>query len=123
MILAGYKGDMDKFLNMNSGFRSRINKYFDFEDYTTQELGEIYLDIIRKMHLKIEEPALIRSLELFLEAKKMSNFSNGRFVRNLAEKMEEEHILHSVDQSDDRMDTVTLEDIPETLVSSLLRGI
>ena len=122
VIFAGYKDDMDKFLNVNPGFRSRINKYFDFADYTTIELSQIFLNYIKKMHLKIDEQTFTKCMELFKEAKKHPNFSNGRFVRNLTEKIEEEHILNCVDASNERMDTITIDDVPDELVESMLYG-
>ena len=122
VIFAGYKDDMDKFLNVNPGFRSRINKYFDFADYTTVELGRIFLNYIKKMHLRIDEPAFTKCIELFKEAKKHPNFSNGRFVRNLTEKIEEEHILNCVSASDDRMDVITVEDVSDELIKNMLYG-
>ena len=122
VIFAGYADDMNKFLNVNPGFRSRINKYFDFADYTTVELGKIFLNYIKKMHLRIDEPAFTKCVELFKEAKKHPNFSNGRFVRNLTEKIEEEHIINCVDATDERMDTITLEDVSDELVANMLYG-
>lgn len=123
VIFAGYEEDMNKFLNVNPGFRSRINKYFDFLDYTTIELGQILMNYIKRMHLKITKDALTSCIELFNQAKKHPNFSNARFVRNLTEQVEEQHILNSVDDPDiERMDIITKEDIPETLIEKMLYG-
>ena len=123
VIFAGYEDDMNKFLNVNPGFRSRINKYFDFKDYTTIELSKIFINYIKKMHLKISEDALTRCIDLFNEAKKHPNFSNGRFVRNLTEQIEEMHILNSVDDANvERMDIVINEDVPDSLIEKMLYG-
>lgn len=123
VIFAGYEDDMNKFLNVNPGFRSRINKYFDFVDYTTIELGKIFINLIKKMHLKITEDALTKCIELFNEARKHPKFSNGRFVRNLAEQIEEYHILNTVEVKDyERLDLITTEDIPQILIDKMLYG-
>ena len=123
VIFAGYEDDLDKFLNVNPGFRSRVYKYFDFVDYSTLELTQILVSMLKKIHLKINQEALLDCAELFIEAKKHPNFSNGRFVRNLVEQMEEFHILNITDYNDlERMDTVILEDIPTTLKEKLLYG-
>ena len=42
MIFAGYKKQMEKFLNMNLGFRSRIYRKFVSPDYSTDELPGCY---------------------------------------------------------------------------------
>lgn len=124
VIFAGYEREINEFLNMNEGFRSRINHFFRFEDYSTVELGQILLGMLKKAHLKITEAALYQCLSLFNEAKNAPNFSNGRFVRNLFEQLEESHILHVYGDSDDaRMDTVTREDIDEKLKRRVLSGI
>lgn len=123
VIFAGYEDDMNKFLNINPGFRSRINKYFDFVDYTTIELSKIFVNLIKKMHLKITEDALLKCIELFNEAKKHPKFSNGRFVRNLTEQIEEYHILNTIDVKDyERLDLITTEDIPQILIDKMLYG-
>ena len=132
VIFAGYKDDVDKFLDTNSGFRSRINKYFEFTDYTSIELGHILTSFLKKMHLKIEKDALHKCMSVFNTAKQHNNFSNGRFVRNLAEQVEETHILNisknvNIKNIQDKsamqkMDTITTADIPDKLVKKLLTG-
>jgi AAA+ superfamily predicted ATPase len=123
VIFAGYEDDMNKFLNVNQGFRSRINKYFDFVDYTELELAQIFISMLRKIHLKINKDAFMKCINLFYEAKKHPNFSNGRFIRNLVEQIEEYHILNITDFNDDvRMDTILIEDIPDKLMDKMLYG-
>ena len=41
-IVAGYPNEMEEFLNSNPGLRSRFNKKIEFEDYTVEELMEIF---------------------------------------------------------------------------------
>ena len=76
------------------------------------------------MHLKIDEEALKKCVRLFSKASKMPNFSNGRFVRNLAEQIEEQHILNTVyADSEDRIDLITIDDITDEIVDKMLYGI
>lgn len=42
MIFAGYEKEMDKFLNVNPGLRSRIYRKLVFPDYSTDELQQIF---------------------------------------------------------------------------------
>ena len=48
VIVAGYSGPMEKFIHANPGLESRFNKYFFFEDYTGQQLMEIFQSMCRK---------------------------------------------------------------------------
>lgn len=133
VIFAGYEEDINKFLNINSGFRSRINKYFNFVDYKNIELAQILMEFFKRMHLKIDEKSLKKCFSVFYEAKRHTNFSNGRFARNMAEQIEENHILNVSNCFDlskplsadsyKRLDTVISEDIPEDFAEKMIKGI
>lgn len=86
VIFAGYKDQMDKFLDKNPGLFSRIAFHVDFEDYSNQELLDIASLLANKMSLKIDEGAKEKLLQTFAEARKDKCFGNGRFVRNLLDK-------------------------------------
>ena len=89
VVLAGYTGEMTTFIASNPGLKSRFNKYIFFPDYTADELYSIFIGMTRKLHF-ILEPTLIDKLKLrFSEEiqKGDSSFGNGRFVRNIFEKM------------------------------------
>ena len=60
-------------------------------------------------------------LLIFKNATLKKNFSNGRFARNLLEKIEEEHALN-VKQIKDvtRRDTITQDDITPEIIRELL---
>ena len=42
VIVAGYKEEMDRFLNSNPGLRSRFKTFIDFPDYDESELLRIF---------------------------------------------------------------------------------
>jgi SpoVK/Ycf46/Vps4 family AAA+-type ATPase len=89
VVLAGYTGEMTTFIASNPGLKSRFNKYIFFPDYTADELYSIFIGMTRKLHF-ILEATLIDKLKLrFSEEiqKGDSSFGNGRFVRNMFEKM------------------------------------
>ena len=88
VIVAGYKDEMQRFINSNPGLQSRFNRYIDFPDYTGQELTEIF-----KMYMKKNQYTLNDSTEAYLRTrfdivveKKDRNFGNARFARNVFEK-------------------------------------
>ena len=86
VIFAGYTKEMQAFLNSNSGIVSRIGYTLEFEDYTEQELLEIFKLMLKKAGFKITEQALNKAEKLIREAKMCVNFGNARFVRNMYEK-------------------------------------
>ena len=42
VIVAGYTELMDKFIHSNPGLESRFNRFLLFEDYTPEEMFEIF---------------------------------------------------------------------------------
>lgn len=121
VIFAGYKDDMETFLNMNDGLKSRINRYIDFPNYNSKELTEILMSYLKKKKLYITEDALAKCILAFKKAGTSERFSNGRFVRNMLEKIEYEHAYNTHNTKDTkRQDTIEVEDIPDDLIQELL---
>ena len=89
VIVAGYTEPMKHFINSNPGLKSRFNKYFEFPDYTFEELWQIFLMQCRKYDYVLDEAAEKSVEELIrrMEEEKEENFANARQVRNLFEKI------------------------------------
>ncbi|MBR3043693.1 MAG: AAA family ATPase [Oscillospiraceae bacterium] len=87
VILAGYGPEMDTFLDKNQGLRSRIPTVINFEDYTLDEMVQIFKDIAKQnqMLLDIGTDGAIRTL-IENRAKK-KDFGNARGVRNVFEEV------------------------------------
>ena len=87
VIVAGYPDLMDDFLNSNPGPRSRFNKFICFEDYTPNELVDIFKLLCEDNGEVFEDDCLNYMLSYFQESKalKKENFANGREVRNFYE--------------------------------------
>ena len=88
VIIAGYKNEMQRFIDSNPGLQSRFNRYIDFPDYSGDELAEIF-----KMYMKKNQYELTPEAERYLKeqfnyavAHKDRNFGNARYARNVFEK-------------------------------------
>ena len=88
VIIAGYKDEMQRFIDSNPGLQSRFNRYIDFPDYSGMELTDIF-----KMYMKKNQYTLADDAEDYLReqfeyavAHKDRNFGNARFARNVFEK-------------------------------------
>ena len=89
VIVAGYTQLMKDFVESNPGLRSRFNKFFEFPDYTVDELQDIFKLQCKKYQYKLTEEAeaAVREEIIRLEASKGENFANAREVRNLFERI------------------------------------
>lgn len=89
VILAGYKDEMDWFLQTNPGLRSRFPIRMEFKDYTTEELMRIAKMMAEKRQYKFS-PDAINKLENILIAcingPNYDKMGNARLVRNIIEK-------------------------------------
>ena len=87
LILAGYRQEMDWFLQTNPGLRSRFPIHIDFPDYTLDELLSIgnLMFKTRQYELTLEAREALRShLNNLLNSHPYAG--NARLVRNLVEK-------------------------------------
>ena len=120
VIVAGYPQLMDDFLHSNPGLESRFNKHLYFDDYNPQELFEIFVSMEEKSSLKLDEKA-----EKFLKGHfedvykcRGDNFANGRYVRNIFEKVlsnQADRLVNMEDISDDDLNTLIIDDFEDCL--------
>jgi SpoVK/Ycf46/Vps4 family AAA+-type ATPase len=85
VIVAGYNNEMDRFLDSNPGLASRFSNQIHFEDYSADELMEIFASMCSKKQYKLTDGARKKLHDLF-EQVDPDSFANGRGVRNLYEK-------------------------------------
>ncbi len=120
VIVAGYNDEMNEFIKSNPGLESRFNKYIEFEDYTANELVEIFKLICKNDEKHIHEECYEYLTNYFKElvVNKPSNFANGRIVRNYYEKVIEslnERLVVSLDEiSDEELQVIRLIDLQKT---------
>ncbi len=84
VITAGYPEEMNSFINSNPGLKSRFNHFFNFDDYTPEELVEIFKQFANREEYLIHEQALEILKKQFtnLYRKRDKSFGNARLVRN-----------------------------------------
>ncbi len=88
VVAAGYRIEMERFLNANTGLKSRFDRFIHIEDYTPEQLTEIFEFFVKKNGYKITESAVKRASELISDMYKVrsANFANAREVRKLFEQ-------------------------------------
>ena len=93
VIVAGYSGLMENFINSNPGLESRFNRYFFFEDYSSNELFTIFSGMCEKNKYILGEGAADFALDHFREMfeTRDENFGNARDIRNFFENLVSTH--------------------------------
>lgn len=89
LILAGYAKEMEQFLNLNPGLRSRFPLVIEFPDYTVDQLMEIAKKMMKERQYVFSKEAewkLREQLQNIKYNRSSHVFSNGRYIRNVIEK-------------------------------------
>lgn len=115
-IVAGYTELMHKFIDSNPGFKSRFSKFFEFPDYTGEELLQIFRRFCDSNGYRIAEEAesLLRERLEEMYERRSRHFGNGRTVRNIFEKAIHEQanrLSKEEGVSDEALQELTLEDV------------
>ena len=118
VIVAGYTGPMEKFINSNPGLKSRFNKYIEFPDYTLDELEAIFNLSCKKYDYHPDEDAQ-RQIRELLKVRMMTrhdNFANAREARNLFEEIvtnQARRIAAIENPTQEQITTILVEDLSE----------
>lgn len=114
VIFAGYEKQMENFIKFNPGLKSRIGYTIKFDDYTTQELLDIFKQLVRKNHLNITSEALEKVKYIIEMSKNVEDFGNARYINQIYQNILIAHSRNAENIEDYKnLMTITVEDINE----------
>ncbi|MEH1944973.1 MAG: AAA family ATPase [Nostoc sp.] len=87
VIVAGYKGEMSRFIESNPGLKSRFARSIHFEDYCPSELTEIF-KVRCEQHGYLFSEKTLEAVHLLVNQfeHQIGKLGNGRFVRNIFDR-------------------------------------
>jgi AAA+ superfamily predicted ATPase len=120
VIVAGYTDNMNQFIQSNPGLRSRFDKYFQFEDYSAEDMFIIAQALFAKEDVKLDDPAAehLKNYFTFLHARRDKHFGNARTVRQVVgESVKNQHLrlasLKKEERTPELMGAIILDDVKE----------
>ena len=108
-IMAGYSKEMAELFEANPGFKSRVQFFINFPDYSESELTEIGKLMLKSMDYTMDEETLSIAIKIAYNKHKLPNFANAREVRNILEKTAIIQALRTEEEFENR--TIIKEDI------------
>jgi SpoVK/Ycf46/Vps4 family AAA+-type ATPase len=114
IILAGYSQDMENFLSVNPGLKSRFPSIIEFPDYSVEELLHISEIFFKSKGYELNEEAKNKLQAILAKAKLDPQFGNGRYVRNIFERSVNNQAMRLITDTDltrEELSTIIDEDI------------
>lgn len=119
VIIAGYQTEMEQFVRVNPGIESRLTHCIHIDDYTADELYEIFMGQVKKKKFILTDNSknvLLKAIKQKVDAKS-KNFGNAREMRKMFDatvsRLSNRVSLFSPDEmTDEVLITITPEDIP-----------
>ncbi|MDK2804951.1 MAG: stage sporulation protein [Thermoanaerobacterium sp.] len=106
LILAGYRAEMEYFLNTNPGLRSRFPIQIDFPDYTIDELLQIAELMVKNRQYILTDSAKRKIMKVLINDNTTREIGNARLVRNIIERAIRKHAVRIMNKK-----TITKDDL------------
>ncbi|CAH1000281.1 Holliday junction ATP-dependent DNA helicase RuvB [Neolewinella maritima] len=129
VVVAGYTEEMKRFLDSNTGLKSRFKHHFEFRNFLPQELSRIADYAARQLGVTptLEAKALIDETITLAFRNRDRTFGNARYVHDLLEKAKVQMALRlmrsdesGVSHSNDALSTIELQDV--VAIKSVLKA-
>ena len=119
-IVAGYTRQMHDFIDSNPGMKSRFTQTINFEDYTSEELTQIFLNMAtaRKFSMDDEVKGAVKRMFDQIYLRRDRNFGNAREARKMFDETDENQSHRLVAEmgkhtlTDTDMYTIVAADLP-----------
>ncbi|THH41479.1 AAA family ATPase [Neolewinella litorea] len=120
VIVAGYTEEMNRFLDSNTGLKSRFKHYYEFRNFLPQELSLIADYAAKRLGVSFTLEAKARVDETITKAFRSRDrtFGNARYVHDLVEKAKVQMALRIMQKdntgeslSDEYLSTIELGDV------------
>ncbi|HEX7176607.1 MAG TPA: AAA family ATPase [Pyrinomonadaceae bacterium] len=117
VVVAGYTGKMQEFLDSNPGLRSRFNRHLRFDDYDTAQLVKIFQTFCKRADFRITPEAEAQLAARFdvLCLMRDETFGNARTARNIFEvaiSKQANRVVALTDITADALSCIEPADIP-----------
>lgn len=119
VIFAGYRDEMERFRKSNPGIDSRVGYTVEFEDYSADELTEIFRRKLEKDGYSVSDEALAKVRGVMEYYCGVENFGNGRFVEKVIDKTKNIHMKNKPDPENFRIIGENDVPVPEDLADSV----
>ncbi len=115
VIVAGYENEMKPFIDSNQGLRSRFRTYINFDDYSGEELYNIFLGLLEKNRYCLDGDAA-DAVKRYLKDRSINQFNgNARDVRNMFEnivKLQSRRVVNMKNPEASDLALITVDDLP-----------
>ena len=120
VVVAGYTEEMGRFLDSNTGLKSRFKHHYEFRNFLPQELSQIADYAAEQLGVKptLEAKALIDETITHAFRGRDRSFGNARYVHDLLEKAKVRMALRlmardesGTSHSDEALSTIQLSDV------------
>lgn len=107
IVVAGYTDEMEKFIDMNPGLKSRFDLTVEFPDFSNAELVTIFEGIAKSNGYRLDDSARNALTHTINSLPRGANFGNARDIRKLFNEVVVAHAQHAESDSLVELDLFT----------------